>query len=151
MTINRYCFQNPPANHTLKLKRTVCLTYSDNGPLNGCKCSIPLLLAGRMLPLTISCTFSCTMWKHNWVPHHPQTHNAVLILLSIKQRRTKEPLEESKRAEWKSWLKTQHSKKKIYHGIQSHHFMANRWGNNGNSDRLHFWGAPKSRRLVTWN
>ena len=27
----------------------------------------------------------------------------------------------------KSWLKTQHSKNKD-HGIQSHHFMANRWG-----------------------
>ena len=27
---------------------------------------------------------------------------------------------------------------KNYNGIQSHHFMANRWGNNGNSDRLHF-------------
>ena len=27
------------------------------------------------------------------------------------------------------------------HGIQSHHFMANRWGNNGNSDRLYFLGS----------
>ena len=26
------------------------------------------------------------------------------------------------------------------HGIQSHHFMANRWGKNGNSDRLYFLG-----------
>ena len=26
------------------------------------------------------------------------------------------------------------------HGIQSHHFMANRWGNSGNSDRLFFRG-----------
>ena len=26
------------------------------------------------------------------------------------------------------------------HGIHSHHFMANRWGNNGNSERLYFWG-----------
>ena len=26
------------------------------------------------------------------------------------------------------------------HGIQSHHFMTNRWGNNGNSDRLYFLG-----------
>ena len=25
-------------------------------------------------------------------------------------------------------------------GIWSHQFMANRWGNNGNSDRLHFLG-----------
>ena len=24
--------------------------------------------------------------------------------------------------------------------IQSHHFMGNRWGNNGNSDRLYFLG-----------
>ena len=33
------------------------------------------------------------------------------------------------------------------HGIQSHHFMANRWGNNGNSERL-FLGAPKSLPMV---
>ena len=26
------------------------------------------------------------------------------------------------------------------HGIWSHHFIANRWGNNGNSDRLYFLG-----------
>ena len=25
-------------------------------------------------------------------------------------------------------------------GILSHHFMAKRWGNNGNSDRLYFLG-----------
>ena len=25
-----------------------------------------------------------------------------------------------------------------HHGIWSHHFMANRWGNSGNSDRLFF-------------
>ena len=34
------------------------------------------------------------------------------------------------------------------HGIWSRHFMANRWGNRGNSDRL-FWGAPKSLQMVT--
>ena len=37
----------------------------------------------------------------------------------------------------KSGLKLNIQKKKI-HGIQSHHFMAKRWGNNGNSDRLYF-------------
>ena len=26
--------------------------------------------------------------------------------------------------------------------------MGNRWGNNGNSDRLYFW-APKSLQMVT--
>ena len=37
----------------------------------------------------------------------------------------------------KSWLKIQHSENED-HGIWSHHFMANRWGNNGNTDRLNF-------------
>ena len=37
---------------------------------------------------------------------------------------------------------------KTDHGIQSHHFMAKRWGNNGNSERLFSW-APKSLWTVT--
>ena len=45
----------------------------------------------------------------------------------------------------KAWLKTQHSKNKD-RGIQSHHFMANRWGNNGNSDRLYFIGLQNHCR-----
>ena len=36
---------------------------------------------------------------------------------------------------------------KTNHGIQSHHFMANRWGNSGNSQTL-FFGAPKSLQMV---
>ena len=34
----------------------------------------------------------------------------------------------------------QHSKIED-HGIWSHHFIANRWGNNGNSDKFIFWGS----------
>ena len=34
------------------------------------------------------------------------------------------------------------------HGIWSHPFMANRWGNNGNRETL-FWGAPKSQQMMT--
>ena len=45
-----------------------------------------------------------------------------------------ESLDESERREWKSWLKAQHSEN-YDHGIRSHHFMANRLENNGNSDR----------------
>ena len=41
--------------------------------------------------------------------------------------------------EWKSWLKAQHSENED-HGIRSHHFMGNRWGNSGNSVRLYFAG-----------
>ena len=50
--------------------------------------------------------------------------------------------EEKLKGKLKCWLKMQHSKNED-HSIGSHHFMANRWGNNGNSERL-FWGAPKS-------
>ena len=52
-----------------------------------------------------------------------------------------------KRAFWwkwkrrvKNWLKTQHSNNQD-HCFWSHHFMANRWGNNGNSDGFHFGGS----------
>ena len=41
--------------------------------------------------------------------------------------------------ERESWLKAQYSENED-HGIRSHHFMAYRWGNNGNSDRLYFLG-----------
>jgi len=40
--------------------------------------------------------------------------------------------------EWKSWLKAQHSENED-HGIWSHHFMGNRWGNSESSVRLHFF------------
>ena len=46
----------------------------------------------------------------------------------------------SERGEWKSWLKAQHSENKN-HGIQSRHFMENRWRNSGNSGRLYFLGS----------
>ena len=45
-------------------------------------------------------------------------------------------------------LKLNIQKTKIMYGIQFHHFMANGWGNNGNSERL-FWVAPKSLQMVT--
>ena len=35
---------------------------------------------------------------------------------------------------------------KIDLGIQSHHFIANKWGNNGNSDRLYFGGLQNHCR-----
>ena len=44
--------------------------------------------------------------------------------------------------------KTQHSKN-YDHGIRSHHFMANRLGNNGNSEKLYLSWAPKSLQIVT--
>ena len=42
----------------------------------------------------------------------------------------------------KNWLKVQHSENKD-RGIQSHHFMGNRWGN---SVRLYFWGLQNHCR-----
>ena len=39
--------------------------------------------------------------------------------------------------ESENWRKAQHSENKD-HGIWSYHFMGNRWGNNGNSERLYF-------------
>ena len=78
-------------------------------------------------------------------------------LMAESEEELKTPLDESERGEWKSWLKAQHSKNK-YHGIQSHHFIANRWRNNGNSGRLYFevlqnhcrwWLQPWNKKMLT--
>ena len=51
-------------------------------------------------------------------------------LMEESEEELKEPLDESKGGEWKSWLKAQHSENED-HGIWFHYFMANRWGNSG--------------------
>ena len=56
-----------------------------------------------------------------------------------KVRGTQKPLDESESGEWKSCLKTQHSKNKD-HGIPFHYFIANRWANSGNSGGIYFFG-----------
>ena len=45
----------------------------------------------------------------------------------------------------KNWLKAQHSENQG-HGIWSHHFTANRWGNNGNNETLYFLGLQNHCR-----
>ena len=47
-------------------------------------------------------------------------------------------------------MKAQHSENED-HGIRSHHFMGNRWGNSGNSVRLYlfiYFLAPKLLQMV---
>ena len=64
-----------------------------------------------------------------------------ITLMAESEEELKSLLMKVKEESGKSWLKTQHSQNKD-HGIQSHHFMANRWGKSGNSDRFYFLG-PK--------
>ena len=56
-------------------------------------------------------------------------------LMAESEEELKSPLMEVKESE-KVGVKFNIQKTKI----QSHHFMANRWGNRGNSDRLYFMG-----------
>ena len=66
-------------------------------------------------------------------------------LMAESEEELKSLLMKVKEETEKSWLKAQHSRNED-HGIWSHHFMANRWGNNGNSDRLYFWGLQNHCR-----
>ena len=72
--------------------------------------------------------------------------------LMAESKELKSLLMKGERGEWKSWLKTQQSENED-HGIHSHHFMANSWGNTGNSDRLYFLGLQNHCRwwLQPWN
>ena len=65
--------------------------------------------------------------------------------------RTKEPLDESEKGQWKSWLKTQHPKMKIMASGPITSWQ--RWVSNGNSDRLYFLGLQNHCRqwLQPWD
>ena len=69
------------------------------------------------------------------------------MLMAESEEHLKSLLMKVKEESGKSWLETQHSENED-HGIRSHHFMANRWGNNGNSDRLFSW-TLNSLQMVT--
>ena len=58
------------------------------------------------------------------------------ILMAESEEELKSPLMKVKEESEKYGLKLNIQKTKI----QSHHFMANRWGNCGNSERLYFLG-----------
>ena len=65
-------------------------------------------------------------------------------LMAESEEELKSLLMKTKEESEKVELKAQHSENE-YHGIWSHHFMGNRQGNNGNSDRLFSW-APNHYR-----
>ena len=58
-------------------------------------------------------------------------------LMAESEEELKSLLMKLKEESEKAGLKLNIQKTKI-HGIQSHHFTSNRWGNNGNNDRLYF-------------
>ena len=66
-------------------------------------------------------------------------------LMAENKEELKSLLMKVKEESGKNWLKTQYSKDKD-HGIWSHHFMANRWGYSGNSERLYFLGLQNHCR-----
>ena len=73
-------------------------------------------------------------------------------LMAESEEELKSLLMKKKEESEKVGLKLNIQKTKI-HGIWSHHFMANRWVNNGNSDRLYFGGLQNHCRwwLQPWN
>ena len=66
-------------------------------------------------------------------------------LMAESEEELKSLLMKVKEESEKSWLKAQHSENKD-HGIQSHHFMGNRWGNSGNNVRLYILGLQNHCR-----
>ena len=66
-------------------------------------------------------------------------------LMTESEEELKSLLMKVKEESEQSWLKAQHSDNED-HGIWSHHFMANRWGNSGNSIRLYFGGLQNHCR-----
>ena len=74
-------------------------------------------------------------------------------LMAESEEELKSLLMKVKEESEKVSLKLNIQKMKIMDGIQSHHFMGNRWGNKGNSVRLYFGGLQNHCRwwLQPWN
>ena len=66
-------------------------------------------------------------------------------LMAESEQELKSLLMKVKEEHEKAGLKLNIQKNKD-HGIWSHHFMANRWGNSGSSDRLYFLGLQNHCR-----
>ena len=91
--------------------------------------------------------------RDNYRLHHESTVSTTRIVLSQKCNRGGGLGGERSRAKEKLQLRAVESRlfwcqrpskmkandKNEDHGIWSHHFIANRWENNGNSDRLYFF------------
>ena len=84
-----------------------------------------------------------------WMKHKLESRLPGEISIAMDKQMTPplwQKVKRNCRASWWKWkwrvkssLKAQHSENED-HGIWSHHFMANRLGNNGNSERLCFLG-----------
>ena len=61
-----------------------------------------------------------------------------IALMAESEEELKSLLMKVKEESGKRWLKTQHSENED-HGIWFHHFMADSWGNNENSERLYLF------------
>ena len=73
-------------------------------------------------------------------------------LMVESEEELKNLLMKGKEESEKTGLKPNIQKTKIIR-IRSHHLMTNKWGNNGNSDRLSFLGVQNHHRwwLQLWN
>ena len=103
----------------------------------------------------VSCTgrwilYHCTIWealrRAITLNHRKFTITQSVIFIEIMQ------CSSTKCQSFRGKHKAQHSENED-HGIWSHHFMGNRWGNNGNSVRLYFSRLQNHCRwwLQPWN
>ena len=102
---------------------------------------------------------SCEML--GWMKHRLESSltGEISITSHIQMTPTKYQRVKNWRASWWTWKRrvkkvVQNSaSQKWNHGIWSHHFMANKWGRSGNSNRFYFLGLQKHCRwwLQPWN
>ena len=72
-------------------------------------------------------------------------HADDITLMEESEEELKSLLMKFKEESEKVGVKLKHSDSKD-HGIWSHHFTANRWGNNGNCEIFYFWGLQNHCR-----
>ena len=163
--INNFRYADAAAAAAAKLLRS-CPTLSDSIDGSPWGSPVPGILQARTLDWvaiyfsntwkwkvkvkTLSCIpLLATPWTAAYQPPPSMGFSDDITVMAESEEELKSLLIKMKEESKKSWLKAQDSENED-HGIWSHHFMGNRWGN---SVRLYFWGLQNHCRwwLQPWN
>ena len=127
-----------------ELDMTEWLNNNNNKIMSGVNISYHLFACKRIYGMTW-----CMVWDYRNINNLRYVDDTTFMAESEEELKS---LLMKVKVEWKSWLKAQHSENED-HGIWSHHFIGNRWGNSGNSVRLYFFGLQNHCRwwLQPWN